>query len=257
MARINIEDSIHSEPSFKRLVRRLGGEDLAIGMLYRFWRSAQDYWSDECRLMPESEFLADGFEPILSAGLASQTSEGIYALGSEKRFAWLLQKRRASKNAAAIKKARRTTGAAVPDIRNEAAGHPEPPPQAPPDIPLTLTLTLKEERESLSEKLPALLEAWQETLNAVGIDKKASWEAEPILRLVQRHKDSELVRRALIGARHEPDNLPFVARDHLSVRRILANPTLFDKCVSWGSKKQAAKAGFTAEDADATIRGNT
>lgn len=98
MARISIDDELHAEKGFKRLVRTLADEDKAIGMLYRFYRAAQDYWGAEKALMPEEEFRAEGLAPILEAGgLAIKKDNGIYACGGEERFAWYLQRCRASR----------------------------------------------------------------------------------------------------------------------------------------------------------------
>lgn len=101
--------------------------------------------------------------------------------------------------------------------------------------------------------LQALLSAWQQTLDAVGIEKKAAWESEPIVRLLARYPDTEQVRRALIGARHEPDYPPnFIAKKHLAVRRLLSNALLFDKCVSWSSETSGPeKTRFALADLDA------
>jgi hypothetical protein len=103
MARINIEDELESDFRFKRLVRLVGDEDKAIGLIYRFWRIAQKLWGDEMSLILEEEFHAEGFAPILSAGLAEVRDNGVYAKGSEDRFAWYLQKCRASKIAASVR----------------------------------------------------------------------------------------------------------------------------------------------------------
>jgi hypothetical protein len=133
MARINIEDQLHSEKEFKRLIRIVGNEDTAVGLLYRFWRAAQDYWGNEYALMPKADFIVDGFEPLLAAGFAIERQEGIYALGSEKQFSWYLQRRRASRSAGMTK--------------NTSSGQPErqktPVPVIPLPLPLTLTLNTK------------------------------------------------------------------------------------------------------------------
>lgn len=97
MARINIDDELHADHRFKRLVRKLGDEDKAVGLLYRFWRIAQDKWGREFQLVDPAEFDADGFGPLLEVGLAERRPDGIYACGSEVRFAWYLQKVRAGK----------------------------------------------------------------------------------------------------------------------------------------------------------------
>lgn len=100
MGRISIDDELHADIRFKRLVRRLGDEDRAIGLLYRFWRLAQDYWGDECALIPIHEFEAEDFRPLAEVGLAEQRGDGYYASGSEERFGWYLQRCRAGRERA-------------------------------------------------------------------------------------------------------------------------------------------------------------
>ncbi len=95
MARICIDDELHADVRFKRLVKDLGDEDRATGMLYRFWRQAQDLWGDD-ELMLFSEFELDGFLPLLKVGFALQKGEHIYARGSEERFEWYRQRKVAS-----------------------------------------------------------------------------------------------------------------------------------------------------------------
>lgn len=97
MARINIDDELHADHRFKRLVRILGKEDEAVGMVYRWWRLAQRHWGNEMALVPDDEFEFEGFKPIAESKLAERRDSGWYAPGAEERFAWYLQKCRASK----------------------------------------------------------------------------------------------------------------------------------------------------------------
>jgi hypothetical protein len=106
VARISIDDELHADFRFKRLCRNVG-EDLAVGLIYRFWRLAQDYWGDEMSLVPFAEFEAEGFGPLLQVGLAENRPEGVYACGGNKRFAWYLQLCRASRAGVEAKRARR------------------------------------------------------------------------------------------------------------------------------------------------------
>ncbi len=95
LARLNLEDTIDADPRFKRLVKILGNEDQALGMIVRFWRLAQLHWGKD-ELVPFDHFELDGFGPILTAGLAEKRAGGMYAKGSEERFAWYRQKLEAS-----------------------------------------------------------------------------------------------------------------------------------------------------------------
>lgn len=153
MARINIDDELHADHRFKRLVRKLGNEDLATGMLYRFWRIAQDFWANG-ELLPKSEFDAEDFQVLLDVGLAEERPEGIYAKGSEQRFGWYVQRCRASE--AKAKKAPETKPG-VPELNSgppeSDSGHPETnsgapesisgPPNATATVPSTVPAPVK------------------------------------------------------------------------------------------------------------------
>lgn len=103
MARISIDDELHADRRFKRLSKALGDEDLAIGMLYRFWRIAQDFWADG-ELVPYEEFEAEKLNALIDAGLAEEREKGIYASGSEERFQWYVQRCEASKRGVQARK---------------------------------------------------------------------------------------------------------------------------------------------------------
>lgn len=113
MARISIDDELHADHRFKRLVRKLGDEDKAVGLLYRFWRIAQDYWGDEMSLIPTGIFEAEEFQILNEVGLAEKEVDGFYASGSEERFGWYLQRCRASK--AGVEARRRKLDAEQPE----------------------------------------------------------------------------------------------------------------------------------------------
>ena len=165
MARLNIEDTIDADPRFRRLVRLLNGNDNeALGLLIRFWRLAQKYWGEGEHLVPEEEFRLDGFEPILKSGLAEKRSGGIYARGSEERFAWYRQRKEASvrggeanKRNFEEKKPEKPEGKASRRVKSVPSGEPKLrvrlPESTPPDSPLTLTLspTLLTNKESSYE----------------------------------------------------------------------------------------------------------
>lgn len=88
MARINIDDELYSDVRFRTLIRKLGDEDKAIGMLVRFWFAAQQYWADGQKLIPHKLFEADGLGPLLEVDLAEIRDGGVYAKGATERFEW-------------------------------------------------------------------------------------------------------------------------------------------------------------------------
>lgn len=164
VARINVDDSLEADRRFKRLVRLVNSHREAIGMLVEFWRIAQDYWGKEMSLVPFHEFVEEGFEPILEAGLAEQRENGIFAIGSKKRFDWYLQKCRASRAGVEAKSTKRLT------VKKQRSGQPEDhfasikanahndsqrknePPVNPPTLSPTLTLSPVLVREEAPEQ---------------------------------------------------------------------------------------------------------
>lgn len=95
MARVNIDDELHADWRFKALARELESEDAAIGILYRFWRLAQDYWADG-ELLPLKIFEREQLEILLELEFAEKRDNGIYACGAKERFAWYAQRCAAS-----------------------------------------------------------------------------------------------------------------------------------------------------------------
>lgn len=100
MARVNVESDVLANPRFHALVRRCGGDlEKALGRLVRFWMAAQRHWGDDCGLIPDGEFAISDFEHLIEVGFAEKRPGGVYAKGSEKHFAWYLQKKRQVENA--------------------------------------------------------------------------------------------------------------------------------------------------------------
>jgi hypothetical protein len=120
MARISIDDELHADRRFKALVRELGGdEDKAVGLLYRFWRQAQDHWGDG-QLMPLAEFELDGFSPLAKVGLAEIQGSEVYSCGSEERFGWYRQRVVASKAGVEARRVNREHKSGQPDEQSRS-----------------------------------------------------------------------------------------------------------------------------------------
>jgi hypothetical protein len=97
MARINIDDDVESRPEFRRLLKLVAyDDDKALGILVRFWRLAQKYWGEH-QLVPMEEIENWEFQPIIDSRWGIVKPEGVYAIGSEERFAWYRQKCDAAK----------------------------------------------------------------------------------------------------------------------------------------------------------------
>jgi hypothetical protein len=77
MARINIDDSFFCDERFRLLVRIIGDEDKALGMMVHLWRIAQMYWAKDRGLIPKRIFELGKFEHVIEVGLAEQMPHGI------------------------------------------------------------------------------------------------------------------------------------------------------------------------------------
>lgn len=90
MARINVEQELFMDPRFKSLVRTLNHrEDEALGLVVRWWLTAQEWWGKEGRqLVPDQFFQLGHWDQLATVGLAEKRDAGWYAKGSEERFKW-------------------------------------------------------------------------------------------------------------------------------------------------------------------------
>ena len=119
MARLNIEDSIWNDPRYWQLEQKLG--KLGASQLFVFWKTAQAYWSNGKKLVPEKAFRLAGFsEEIINCELAERRPDGIYAKGAKKHFQWYFdsaEKRKTAGRIGGIKSAEKRLekhGSAVP-----------------------------------------------------------------------------------------------------------------------------------------------
>lgn len=99
MARINIDDSIHTDKRFMDLSLKLGSRERAMGELVYAWILAQRYWKTNVRLIPLNEWKRNLTKPdeLLEFGFAELIDDLVYVCGSERQFAWLLQKQQAGR----------------------------------------------------------------------------------------------------------------------------------------------------------------
>ena len=106
MARINIDDSIYSDPRFIRLVILCNGNmDQAVGQLVRAWSLAQKwYLKSPDSFIPLHEWNARSIPMnIVTAGLAEIVNDRVRVMGSDDQFRWLIQKSNAGKSNRDIK----------------------------------------------------------------------------------------------------------------------------------------------------------
>lgn len=89
MARINVEESIWSDPRYLKLVLKCGDEAKAIGQLVIAWRFAQKFWCDNKKPIPLKEWEFSKLNnDLIELGFAEKRDDGIYMSGSAKSFQW-------------------------------------------------------------------------------------------------------------------------------------------------------------------------
>lgn len=111
MARINIEDCLFSDPRFMDLIIRVGSYEMAVGSLVVAYKTAQSFWVPNKSPIPSDQFrLTRLRKEIIECGLAEVVDDGaIYVKGSEKYFAWLIQRSKAGReNKGKLGKRKRT-----------------------------------------------------------------------------------------------------------------------------------------------------
>jgi len=101
MARLNLEESLWSDPRTMRLIAKIGDEDKAIGILVRAFRLAQKYWCNKENpkqyIHPEA-FLNEKLEILIDINWAKKYETGYYIHGSESNFSWWFQRVEAGRN---------------------------------------------------------------------------------------------------------------------------------------------------------------
>lgn len=145
MARINIEDDIESRQEFWRLFEVVKDRDKCLGMLVRFFRLAQKHFSKGDAIAFD-ELEAQGLTCMIDAGWAVANSSDRYqALGAEKQFAWLAQKKAAGR-----------LGGIQSGIKRHEAGASKDEAAASGANPLTLALSpaLTQKKEEISKTPP-------------------------------------------------------------------------------------------------------
>jgi uncharacterized phage protein (TIGR02220 family) len=91
MSRINIEDSLETDPRFIYCKNKLG-RFVAIGAFVEVARVAQRYWV-KGEIIPEKIYTILEFpKEFIESGLVSKTENGYYLAGSEEQFKWIVAK---------------------------------------------------------------------------------------------------------------------------------------------------------------------
>jgi len=94
VARINIEDSLFTDPYFMHLCALLKSDIKAIGYFVKIARLAQSFWKNGKQLIPKSIYEYQKFpSAITESKMVVLKENGYYLHGSEKNFAWIFSKR--------------------------------------------------------------------------------------------------------------------------------------------------------------------
>jgi len=77
----------------------INDQELADGIMMNVWKMAEDYWSDEKKLIPKALFMRFRHaQSVIDSGLAVEKEPGkIYVRGTEEHLSWREAKRRAGK----------------------------------------------------------------------------------------------------------------------------------------------------------------
>lgn len=99
MARINIEDTLWSDPRFLRLCVKLGDEMRAVGAIVLAWKCAQRYYCPDRKPIPAAVFAEIQLPPeLIECCLAERTENNdVRMRGAEEHFSWWFQRQEAGK----------------------------------------------------------------------------------------------------------------------------------------------------------------
>jgi hypothetical protein len=176
MARINIDDKLWSDARFDALKNLVGNELIAIGMVVKSFRIAQEYWKTETQLIPFQIWKLYNFDAMEIVGLALRRDNGVYIKGSNDQFDWLKKKQEAGKISAEIRRQKFGTAQPTSNTSRTPVEHMFENPRTPPEPP-TPTLNLNtytsnncteiDQHNKRAEMADAIVAVWNQTLTDV------------------------------------------------------------------------------------------
>lgn len=264
MARINIEDTLWSDPRFMRLCIKLGDEFKAIGAVVSGWRIAQKFYCPDKAPIPEKDFEQAGLPmALVESGLAEKVDGGIRMRGSEAHFAWWFQRYEAAKKGGeASAKKRKKKG--VPTANHPGADRVPGTNQKQPSISNSISSSNSfsfspsaSDSAGKSQTLPRLAVLWNEFSADCfkNVDRMApSSKRRKACEARWRENPNETYWRSVIerinslpGCRGNNDRGWFADIDFLT-RTDTAEKVLEGKYDNWGkSQKQKTFAELTSE----------
>lgn len=193
MARINIENSLLKDGRFIDLCIHFGDKQKALGALVWAFMIAQKHYLDESsdRLIPLSEWQRQSCEnKLIDFGFAEMRDNGVYVCGSEKQFAWLVQRVNAGKKGGISSRIKRHKKVAVAK-RDQAVEQP----------PYSLLLSPSSSLPSHNSLLTTPLNIKKSKIEKVAADKSGGsmvWES--YRDAFQKRYGVEPVRNAKVNA---------------------------------------------------------
>ena len=171
MSRINVEDSLFSDPRFIALSKSIGS-DAALGKLVMAWKVAQGYWVKD-ELVPIRFWELLKLEILTEFDFSVITENGVYVRGTEENFAWLKQKQEAGRKgglAKASKKLAKPSTATLSLEQNTSESYPPTPTPSPtPTLNTNTSLVVSDKEDVASGVFDDIAALWNEMalLNAL------------------------------------------------------------------------------------------
>lgn len=234
MARINVEDSIWSDPRFLKLCVKLGDQFKAVGMMVMAWRLAQEFWCPSKSLIPKKRWLESELPDLLfDCGLAEIEDGAVYVRGTEENFEWYFERLEAARKGAATTNAKRWGKPKVVAIATSS------------DAPANVTVAQSQQTSvsssssfsfSKKEEIESSIEEWGKTLSRLEITKDPKLDESVIAQLLARYGFDKTVL-ALLGAGFEEGSKDYDPKKHVSIRRLL-KPDIFETFVNLGAQNK-------------------
>jgi hypothetical protein len=247
VARINVDDDVESRPEYRKLLKLMGGDDdRALGMLVRFWRHAQRLWAHG-KLVSSEDMEEWGWQALVESRWAIEREGGFYAIGSEERFAWYVQKVEAGK----LGGRRKEPIGSFREPERTGANRTVPPatPLAPALAPAPALVLKKEREEKISiDGIERAVEVWGETLRKHGRSRDPKTDQAEIGRLIILY-GLEKTLLALFGAGFEEGSPTYKPSKHIGIRRLF-DAKNFDTFVNLGDHERTTQALRKERDAE-------
>lgn len=247
MPRLNIDDSLYSDPRFMRLCTLLEGNyAAALGFCVIAWTLGQKWYrKSPTKLIPLAEWKnAHITEAFLTVGLAIKRDDGIEIVGADENFGWLELRAAAGqrggeakarnqreKSLANSSKSKQTVASSSSSSSEEKNKESPNPPAAPGANVLA---------GGLQDQLQGLVKEWDTTLKHYGRARDPRTDSPAMLQLLRAY-GFERTRNALMGFRFEERSNGYDPRKHMNIGRLM-KPESFKHLEALGESQADAKS---------------